>query len=74
MWARQDTLTQQELTIEWFKEFARLLNKSGDEKKIQQVKKVFVEAYFENIREGMNQKEAVQKAKSLALCFLMMLR
>lgn len=74
MWEKQDTSNQQELTIEWFKEFARLLNKNGDEKKIQQVKKVFVEAYFENIREGMNQKEAVQKAKSLALCFLMMHR
>lgn len=74
MWARQDTSNQQELNTEWFKEFVRLLNKNGDPKKAQQVKKVFVEAYFQNIQEGMNQKEAVQKAKSLALCFLMMHR
>lgn len=71
MWARQDTSNQQELTTEWFKEFVRLINKNGDAKKIEYAKKVFVEAYFQNIREGMNQKEAVQKAKSLALCFLM---
>lgn len=72
MWARQDTSNKEEITIEWFKEFSRVLSKNRDAKKIEQVKKVFVEAYFENIREGMNQKEAVQKAKSLALCFLMM--
>ena len=45
-----------------------------DQKKLQEIKKVFVEAYFENIRDGMNQKEALQKAKSIALCFLLIIQ
>jgi len=36
----------------------------------KRVKKVFVETYLENIREGMNPRDALQKAKSVALCFL----
>jgi hypothetical protein len=36
------------------------------------VKKVFVETYLENIREGKNPKEALQKAKAIALCFLIL--
>jgi hypothetical protein len=71
MWAKESSINHQELNPEWFKEFAQLLNKKTDQKKLQEVKKVFVEAYFENIRDGMNQKEAVQKAKSIALCFLL---
>lgn len=66
--------TEEEFTPDWFKEFAFLLNKKNDSKKIQEAKKVFVAAYFENIKEGMNQKDAVQKAKTLALCFLMIHR
>ena len=61
---------QQQLDPEWFKEFANFLNKNGNKKKLQEVKKIFVEAYFENIRGGMNTKEALQNAKSIALCFL----
>ena len=61
---------QQQLDPEWFKEFGNFLNKNGNKKKLQEVKKIFVEAYFENIRGGMNTKEALQNAKSIALCFL----
>jgi hypothetical protein len=71
MWVRRPTPTSKELDPDWFKEFAFFLNNNSNKKKTQEVKKIFVEAYFENIREGMNPKEAIQKAKTLALCFLM---
>lgn len=66
--------TQEEFTPDWFKEFALLLTKKNDPNRIRQAKKVFVETYFDNIREGMNQKDAVQKAKTLAMCFLIIQR
>jgi hypothetical protein len=67
---RPSSQKKQQLDPEWFKEFANFLNRNGNRKKLQEVKKIFVEAYFENIREGMNTKEALQNAKSIALCFL----
>lgn len=67
---RPSSQHQQQLDPEWFKEFANFLNRNGNRKKLLDVKKIFVEAYFENIREGMNTKEALRHAKSIALCFL----
>jgi hypothetical protein len=57
---------------EWIREFAKFLNKNGNKEKFKVVKKIFVETYLENVREGMNPKVALQKAKSVALCFLML--
>jgi hypothetical protein len=70
MWVRQSFENQEQSDPEWLKEIAIFLNKNGNKKKFITVKKIFVEAYLENIREGMNPKEALQKAKSVALCFL----
>ncbi|MBN1861270.1 MAG: hypothetical protein JW840_07410 [Candidatus Thermoplasmatota archaeon] len=67
---RPSSQNEQQLDPEWFKEFANFLNRNGNRKKLQEVKKIFVQAYFENIRDGMNSKEALHNAKSIALCFL----
>jgi hypothetical protein len=59
-----------QLDPEWLREFANFLDKKGNRDKYMEVKKIFVEAYFENVREGMNSKDALQKAKTVASCFL----
>jgi hypothetical protein len=61
---------QQQLNPEWRREFENLLYKNGTKKKYKAVKKIFVETYLEYVREGMNPKDALQKAKIIALCFL----
>jgi hypothetical protein len=70
MWVRNSSNNQQSLDPEWIKEFSHFLEKNGNKEKFTVVKKIFVESYFENVREGMNSKEALQKAKTVALCFL----
>ena len=72
MWVRQSFDKQEESDPEWLREFTIFLNKNGNKKKFMAVKKIFVEAYLENISEGMNPKEAMQKAKAIALCFLIL--
>ncbi|PNX51800.1 MAG: hypothetical protein BV458_11010 [Thermoplasmata archaeon M9B2D] len=66
---RRSRITSQQLDQDWLIEFGVCLNKINDEKKMQEIKKIFIEAYFENIQEGMNPREAIQKAKTIALCF-----
>jgi hypothetical protein len=56
---------------DWLVEFSIFFNKKGNRKKFEKVKKIFTDTYLENIREGMNSKEALKNAKSVALCFLM---
>jgi hypothetical protein len=62
------------LDPEWLRMFTIFLNENCDKKKFEMVKKIFVETYFENIRSGLNPKEAMEKAKTTALCFLIQLR
>lgn len=64
---------KQELqNLEWFRECITFLNKNGDKEKSEQAEKIFIETYFENIQEGMKHTEALQKAKLVAFCFLML--
>lgn len=72
MWVMSSSDKQQQLDPEWLREFAKFLNKKDNKEKFEVVKKIFVEVYLENVREGMNPKVALQKAKSIALCFLML--
>lgn len=74
MWVRNSSNHQQSLDPEWIKEFAQFLEKNGNKEKFMIVKKIFVESYFENVRDGMNSKEALQKAKTVALCFMIQQR
>jgi hypothetical protein len=71
MRVRRSLDKQQQLDSEWLGEFAKIFNKNGNKERFEVVKKVFIEAYLENVREGMNSEDAMQKAKSVALCFLM---
>ncbi len=70
MWVRRSPDKQQQHVPESLKEFENFLNKNGDKKKIEKAKKIFYETYLENIQGGMSPEEALQKAKSVALCFL----
>lgn len=63
---------QQQQDPEWLRQFAKFLDKNGNNEKFKVAKKVFVETYLENIREGMNPGESLKKAKSVALCFLLL--
>jgi hypothetical protein len=72
MWVRCSTKNQNQLDPEWLRDFANFLDKNGNKKKLQSVKKIFVETYFENVRNGMYPREAMQNAKSVALCFLLL--
>lgn len=51
---------------EWVMQLANFSNKE----KLEVVKKIFVENYLENIREGMKTKDALQKAEVIAQSFL----
>jgi hypothetical protein len=63
---------QQKLNPEWLGEFVNILNNNGNKEKSKLVEKIFVETYFDNIQEGMNPKDALQKAKIIALCFFVL--
>jgi len=72
MWVRCSSQNQLQYDPEWVREFASFLERNGNKKKFQSAKKIFVETYFENIQNGMHPKEALQNAKSVALCFLLL--
>lgn len=72
MRVRFSSTNQQELDSKWLSECTDFLSKNNDKKKFELVNKIFIETYHENIREGMNPRDAVQKAKWVAFCFLMM--
>jgi hypothetical protein len=71
MRVRCSSENHQQQDPEWLREFASFIEKNGNKKKLQSVKEIFIETYFENIRDGMHTREALQKAKSTALCFLL---
>jgi hypothetical protein len=61
---------QQLLNLELLVEYIRSHNKKSDEEKNKLVKRIFFETYSENIQEGMNPKDALHKAITVAFCFL----
>jgi uncharacterized protein YdeI (YjbR/CyaY-like superfamily) len=72
MRVRRSSENQQQQDPEWVTEFASFLERNGNKKKFQSAKKIFIDTYFENVRNGMHPKEALQNAKSVALCFLLL--
>ncbi len=70
----QSSENQQQLDPEWLREFTNFLHENDNKEKFHMIKKIFIETYFENIRNGLNPKEAMEKAKTTALCFLIQLR
>ena len=71
MWVRQSSNAQQQVDPEWLIEFTQFINQNN-KKDLERVKKIFVETYFESIHEGVHPRVALQKAKMVALCFLML--
>jgi uncharacterized protein YdeI (YjbR/CyaY-like superfamily) len=74
MRVRSSSENQMQTDPEWVQEFASFLERNGNKKKFQSAKRIFVDTYFENVRNGMHPKEALQNAKSVALCFLLLQR
>jgi hypothetical protein len=72
MWVRNSSTNQ--LDPEWLRDFAQFIGKNGNKERYLAVRKIFIDSYFENIREGMNSKDALQKAKTVASCFLLLQR
>jgi len=70
MRVRRSSTNQQKFDSEWLTENTNFIDKNN-EKKYELVSKIFMESYLENIKEGMNPKDALQKAKWVAFCFLM---
>ncbi len=71
---RQSSDLQSKLDPEWLRMFTIFVNENSNKEKIEMVKKIFVETYFENIKSGLNPKEAMEKARTTALCFLIQFR
>jgi len=61
---------QSEINIETFVEILEELEKNYDEEKVKLAKKIFTETYYEGIQEGMNSRDALQKAVTVTNCFL----
>ncbi|DAC72394.1 MAG TPA: hypothetical protein DSN98_05565 [Thermoplasmata archaeon] len=61
---------QKQKDSDWLCDDAKALNKKDNGDICEEAKKIYVEAYLEYVREGMRPEEAVQKAKSVAKCFL----
>jgi hypothetical protein len=72
MWVSPSLENQQMQNLEWFREYTRILNKNGNKEKFELVEKIFVETYFEIIRDEMDPLYAMQKAKMVAFCFLIL--
>ncbi len=73
MWVRRSFELQKQLDLEWINELARFTNKNESRKKIENLKEIFIELYMENVEEGLSPKEALEKAKLMIFCFLIIM-
>jgi hypothetical protein len=73
MWVRRSLELQRQLDLEWINELTRFTHQKDDKKKIENLKEIFIELYIENMQEGLNPTEALEKAKLLIFCFLIIL-
>ena len=62
---------QKNIDTEWLREFTLSNHNNNDERKYELVNKIFIDAYYDNLQEGMKPKDALEKAKWVAFCFLM---
>jgi len=60
-----DKETQFNITSDW-----SAPPKVDNKKKIEKLKEIFIELYIENLRDGMDPKDALEKAKFMIFCFL----
>jgi hypothetical protein len=57
---------------EWVNDLVIFINKNHFKKITDELKKVFIELYFENLRNGMKPNDALEKAKATISCFLLL--
>ncbi len=70
MWERLSSDKRYQQDPEWLKELAAFLDKNNNKEKFMAVKTIFYETYLEYVEDGMKSEIALQKAKSIALSFL----
>ena len=73
MWVRRALELQKQLNLEWINELARFTHQKDSKKKIENLKEIFIELYIDNLQEGLNPMEALEKAKLMIFCFLIIL-
>jgi hypothetical protein len=70
MWVTRSLDIQKQLDLVWINELARFVRQKDSKKKIEELKEIFIQLYIENQRDGMDPKEALEKAKLMIFCFL----
>ncbi len=70
MWVRRSSNKQVPQDPEWLQELGKFLNNSGNGEEIEIVRAIYYQTYREYVDEGMPPEVAIQKAKSVAICFL----
>ncbi len=70
MWEMLSSEKRYQQDPEWLKSLAAFLDKNNCKEKFEAVKTIFYETYLEYVEEGMKPEIARQKAKSVALHFL----
>ncbi len=54
----------------WLTELASFLEQNRNVERLKEVKAVFVQTYFDNIHDGMTPRDALDNARTIALCYL----
>jgi len=70
MWVRRSLDIQKQLDLIWINELARFVHQKDNKKKIEELKEIFIELYIENLQDGLNPTDALEKAKLMIFCFL----
>jgi len=73
MWVRRSLELEKQLDLEWINELIRFTHQKDNKKRIEDLKKNFIEFYIENLQEGLNPQDALEKAKLMIICFLFVL-
>lgn len=73
MWVRRSLELEKQLDLEWINELVRFTHQKDNKKRIEYLKETFIEQYIENLEEGLNPMDALEKAKLMILCFLFVL-
>ena len=66
-----NNFTDKQLSLDpkWLTEFAQFLEENRNKEDLEEVKTIFVETFLDNIHDGMDPKEALHNAKTIALGF-----
>ena len=73
MLVRRSIDLQKQLDLEWIDELSRFTHQKDNKKKIENLKEIFIELYIENLQEGLNPPDALEKTKLMIFCFLAIL-